>query len=703
ALPKEKFRPPVVLTELRIFNHAVAISDKAESILHQSISETNELIVPYEKNVLTFEFAALDYALSKQNQYAYQLENFEAKPNIAGKQRTATYTNLDPGTYYFCVKTATPDGVWNPNGIRLKVQILPPYWKTLWFKLLFILLILIVIAILLRVLFKRGELKNALNLEREKARQLHEIDMMKLHFFTNISHEIRTPLTLIIAPLEKLLREKLSPHEQHEHFRLMHRNASQLMRLINQLLDFRKIENGKLKLEISRGDIVAFSRNTFESFADLAHEKAISLHFNAIENEIFTGFDADKYEKILNNLLSNALKYTTKDGSITLNISLALKQNDAETQALAYQKIIEISVIDTGQGISRNDLPKLFTRFLQLGTQKKANSTGIGLSLTKELVELHQGHIYVESEEGKGSRFCVQLPYYPEYKDQSPNDLYNNQTPNENTKPNTTEEEQSQENILLIVEDNTDVRNFLKQQFETQFAIVESTNGQHGLQKALQLIPDLIISDVMMPGLDGFELCRQLKKDERSSHIPLILLSALGTQEHRLEGLQAGADDYITKPFDPSLLQARVDNLLTNRTALREKFSGEMILRPKNITISSPDERFLQKAIEVVEQHITDPDLDIERFAQAVGVSRMQLYRKLKALTDMTVKEFERDIRLERAAQMLQTKGLNISEIAYGVGFKDLSYFRKCFRTKFGKNAREYAEQFNTENKPESH
>lgn len=696
---ENQYIPPVVFTDFRIFNQSVAISDKKDAVLRKSINETQRLIIPYNQKVLTFEFAALNYAQSSKNKYAYILEGFDKSMNKAGSRRSVTYTNLYPGEYTLRVIASNNDDKWNTNGVRLEIKILPPWWRTWWLKSLVFLLLIGLMFLLVNFFSARARLKSELYFERERAQKLHEVDMLKLKFFTNISHEIRTPLTLIIGPIEKMLQGSLSSEMAREYLTVMRRNANQLLKLINQLLDFRKLESGNLKLELSKGDIVGFIKGVAKSFEDLAVDKGIVLKVYAVKGEIFTWFDPDKIEKIMNNLLSNALKFTGKDGQITVTISLVVDGADEEggVSQDGERKFIEIVVKDNGIGIKEANHEKIFLRFFQEQQTKDQSGTGIGLALTKELVKLHKGQIFVSSKPGKGTRFTVRLPY--ELESPEPVSIEPDSSSGSNAPEISPAVVLPSTRILLIIEDNADVRFFIRSHFETDFRVVEANDGKEGWKLILNTIPDIIISDIMMPGSDGLELCRKIKKDERTSHIPVILLTALSSREHKMSGLDAGADDYITKPFDLTLMRAKMENLLDLRKSLREKYTHELVLKPKNITITSPDERFLQKAIELVESNISDPEFSIEQMAEGLGVSRMQLYRKLEALTDMSVKEFIRNLRLKRAAQILsQNVKMNISEIAFSVGFNDLSHFRKCFRQEFGMSASEYVER-NVEHK----
>jgi signal transduction histidine kinase/ligand-binding sensor domain-containing protein/DNA-binding response OmpR family regulator len=689
---------PLVLTDLRIFNKPVPIGNNKKSILRKSISETSELVLNYDQNVITIEFAALNYVSSSKNLYSYLLEGFDKDWNGPGTSRIATYTNLFPDQYVLRIKRVIPESNSPVPELKLNILIRPPYWKTWWFRGLILLTISGLIFILIRFFINREKLKNELVFERLKAKKLHELDMLKLRFFTNISHEIRTPLTLILGPLEKIISKQLPADEIPAHLNLIQRNARHLDNLINQILDFRKLESGNLKLELTQSDLVSFIDDIVASFDDLAKEKEINFKFNTLKKKLVAVFDPDKVGKILNNLLSNAFKFTPSGGSVTVNLSLIFDSEDNDQPGeISEKQYIEISVRDSGQGIEQSDIDKIFTRFFQAGKETGKSGTGIGLALVRELVKLHNGKIFVTSKPGKGSKFTVRIPFETGQQEKA-GEIAEPEVPV--FEPLTGSEPEivikepvGNSKIILIVEDNADVRYFIKSHFSSLYQVLEAKNGNEGWRVALEVVPDVIISDILMPDLDGYEFCKRIKKDERTSHIPVILLTALHSKEHELEGLSLGADDYITKPFDISVLQAKIENILSIRESLKEKYTNEIILQPRNLVITSPDEKFLQKAIEAVEKNIADSSLDIERFATEVGVSRMQLYRKLHALTDMTVKEFIRGIRLKRAAQLLLQKKLTISEIAFDVGFKDLSHFRKCFKQEFGVSASEYVNQ----------
>lgn len=694
---------PLVLTDLMIFNKPVSIGSENKDVLQKSISETKHLELSYKQNVFTLEFAALNYVNRDKNLYYYKLEGFNRDWIGPSKERSASFTNLNPGKYTLRVKRVSQENIKERDELQLAITIHPPFWKSGWFITTIIFLILLVIYGLVRFFINREKLKNQLVIERVNARRLHELDMMKLKFFTNVSHEIRTPLTLILGPLEKMLDSEISKPEIQENLKLMHRNAHNLDGLITQLLDFRKLQSGNLKLNLTEADIVSFIRNIVNSFKDYSKEKDIKLTFTSLKKRLFVSFDPDKIEKILNNLLSNAVKFTNANGSIAVHLSLIFDSNDDNFSDDEIEKqFIEISIKDSGKGISSKNLEKVFMRFFQSGETDQNSGVGIGLALVKELVNLHKGDVFVTSKPGKGTKFTIRIPYNMSQEIPAESDKVSLSSDLDASIISAEDESSGIYNsrVMLIVEDNADVRQFIHSHFNSTYKILEANNGEKGLQLAMQTIPDIVISDIIMPTMDGYELCKRLKNDERTSHIPILLLTAMHSKENELKGLTAGADDYITKPFDISVLQAKVENLHSIRDSLKEKYTGTIVLEPSNVVITSPDERFLKKAIDVVEANISDYELNIEGFAQKVGVSRMQLYRKLHALTNMTVKEFIRHIRLKRATQLLVQQKMNISEIAYGVGFKDLSHFRKCFKKEYGMSAKEYianhAEQTST-------
>lgn len=723
-LGENKYIPNIVFTDFKVFNNPVPIVNESgkKNTLSNLICETKQIILEYDQNMLSFEFAALNYANSEKNMYEYRLEGFDKDWNRVGNQRRATYTNLDPGNYTLHVVGSNNDNVFNTEGTSLQITILPPFWKTIWFRILILFVLLFLGYCVYLFISNREKLKNQLLFERESARKVQELERLKHQFFMNISHEIRTPLSLILGPLDKLLKFKLTDEERHSHLEIIQRSAMNLKKLVNQLLDYRKLETGNIKLELKKGNISRFMKEIYDSFKDMASERKIQLNYKSVQDEIPALFDPDKIEKIINNLLSNAFKYTEEGGTISLSISTILVDEIDENNTFIpvldkknskHGKFLQIIVRDTGIGIPSNQINKIFNRFVQVKGRRevyRSGGTGIGLSLTKELIKIHNGFIQVKSKEGKGSRFKVLIPLIeyeeelttmikPENTEEQQNLLYSMQNevvikdvPDKNDNNN--------KRVLLIVDDNPDIRLFIKHHFEPEYAVIEGRNGRDGWEKTLETIPDIIVADIMMPVMNGKEFCRKIKKDERTSHIPVVLLTALHSNENQIAGIDAGADDYITKPFDISLLKARVDNMLYIRKALRERYSKEMVLKPKEIVLSSPDEKFLKRVINVIEKNIDNIELDVDSLSQQIGVSRTQLYRKIAALTDMSAKEFVRDIRLKRATQLIVQDKLTISEIALKTGFNDISYFRKCFKEKYGMSASEFLKVGHTQ-KPE--
>ncbi|MFQ5865284.1 MAG: ATP-binding protein [bacterium] len=560
---------------------------------------------------------------------------------------------------------------------------------------------------------EQARLKQELELEQVHAEKLQEIDRMKSRFFANISHEFRTPLTLILGPLEKLLSEKFQQPVKKQ-FRVMLRNGRRLLRLINQLLDLSKLEAGSMGLKARPENIIPLLKGIVLSFSSLAERKKINLKFEVAEDEIIVYVERDKLEKIVSNLLSNAFKFTPKRSEICVAVSTHPEEHPSRPALNkgGQRGVVEITVRDSGTGIPPERLERIFDRFYQaddLYTSEQGGS-GIGLALTKELVELHHGEIQVTSELGKGSTFIVRLPLgkehlkpeeivepasiiaHPESSIQHPESTI--EYPESSIRKATSSLERP---VILIVEDNADVRTYIRDYLGKDYEITEAIDGEQGFKKSVNAIPDLIISDVMMPKLDGYELCRKLKTDERTSHIPVILLTARAGGQSKVEGLETGADDYIIKPFDARELQVRVKNLIEQRRKLRERFAKEITLQPKDIAITSMDAQFLQKAMDVVEQNLSDPEFSTDMFAKQVAMSRMQLHRKLRALTDHSAHGFIRAYRLKRAAQLLQHQAGTVTEICYDVGFSSLSHFSKAFREQFGQSPSAFADSHSSE------
>ena len=518
--------------------------------------------------------------------------------------------------------------------------------------------------------------------ERAEAGRIKEMDEIKSKFFANISHEFRTPLTLIQGPLQQI-EENVNNKEGTvevpvRQVKTMRRNTDRLLELVNQLLDLSKLDSGKMKLQVVKGDVLQMLKVLTASFESMAERKGIHYHSHFPEQTIIAFFDKDKLDKIVCNLLSNAFKYTPEQGTVSVTI---------ETE----DKRLRICVDDTGPGIPKKELDKVFDRFYQVeGTEDKGS--GIGLALVKELVDLYRGQISVSSEPGKGCRFKVSLPIdksmFKEnelvYGEWQHKETFVNRSTDENEEVAIKEPIQSHLPLLLIVEDNKDLRNFIKETVQQYYQVIEAANGKEGIEKAIAEVPDIIVSDVMMPVMDGFAMTEKIKKDERTSHIPVILLTAKAGQSHKLEGLETGADDYLTKPFDAKELLLRIQNLINQRKLLRKKFAGEILLKPSEVAVNSADEIFLNKVLKAIEQNMSEEDFGVEELAKEVAMSRSQLHRKSIALTGQAPSEILRNTRLLRAKELLEKKAATPSEVAYQVGFNSHTYFSKCFKEEFG-------------------
>ena len=674
--------PNVVLTEFSIFGKPAR--------LPVAISKAKEVILPYTDNFFSFKFAVLDFVDPSRNRYAYKLEGFDRDWRYHRDSRVADYPNVQPGEYLFRVRGRNSVGVWNEEGASVRVVVTPPWWKTTWAYMGYATVAAVLLFGLYQYDRKRTALRHELQMEKFSAEKLREIDEMKMRFFANVSHEFRTPLTLLLGPAEQLL-EKLRDPEDWTRVDVIRRSGRRLLELVNQLLDISKLDAGRMKLRVEPIELVRFLRGLVFSFASLAERKQIGLRFDGPEKEVIVAYvDRDKVQKILVNLLSNAFKFTPEGGEIRVAVGVAEGGSEG--------RVVEIAVSDSGAGIAAEKLEKIFQRFYQVDDShvREHEGAGIGLSLTKELVELHRGEISVQSEPGRGSTFRVRLPFGKEqWKEEEivepvegagevsvrpPVILEDEPVLREEEKP----EEGGPEPLVLIVEDNADVRAYVRGSLVPEYRVLEAEDGRGGLEAASSVMPDLIVSDIMMPHIDGIELCRRVKSDERTSHIPVILLTARASDAGKLEGLETGADDYIIKPFDMQELQARIRNLIDLRRKLQEKYRRQCMLEPGDIPLESVDEKFLRKALEVVEAHLSDVDFDNTAFARELCMSRMQLNRKLQALTGRSIHEFIRRLRLQRAAKLLSSHWGNVTEVAYEVGFNSLSSFARSFREHYG-------------------
>lgn len=692
---KNTYTPPIAFTGLKIqgVQQNLAIDDLKE--LHLN---------PNERNV-SFQFAALDYIDPTSISYAYRLKGLEDKWNEVDNSRTASYINLPPGKYELQIRSTNSDGVWTDNVRSLPINVIPTFWETYWALLFYAVLFILSTAAIVYIILYIYRLRHQINLEQQLAN-------IKLRFFTDISHELRTPLTLITSPVSEVLEHEPLSANARKHLTLVHKNTERMLRLINQILDFRKIENKKMKLLLEKTEIIGMLKRVMEDFRLMAEEKNIDYHLETKHESIHAWIDQDKFEKIIFNLISNAFKYTPANKAITV-----------------YADIIDnklvTSVVDEGIGIDPQKRQTLFQRFETLVHRNILQpSSGIGLSLVKELIELHQGSIRVNSQVGIGSEFIVTLPLDQKAYEGNANTefILNDGTlitkePEKNNKMAAPMPEMSRghegvepqnANIdteqvsILIVEDNPELRSFLKDILSGSYKIIEATNGEEGLKNALQYMPDFIISDVMMPVMDGLDMVKAIKEDRNICHIPIILLSAKSSLDDRISGLEQGIDDYITKPFSSTYLKTRIKFLLNQRKTLQEFYLKQWTekqkdnsISPANIEPAKPqiisfDDQFMQQVMEIMEKQMDNSEWTIDQFAQELGMGRTVFYQKLKSIIGLSPIDFVREMRIKRAMQLIESGEYNVSSIAYMTGFNDPKYFSKCFKKKYGVSPSEY-------------
>lgn len=681
-----EYEPNIVITDFQIFNKTVIAGDA--SLIKSSISFVEEITIPYSDNVFSFEYAALDFASSSSIQYAYKMENFDNDWIYGGNRRFVTYTNLNPGEYIFMVKSTNHDGIWCENTKAVKVIITPPWWQTYWAMILYFIILILGVLGIIKFQIYRNRLQDNLKLREFEAHHLREVEKMKSRFFENLSHEFRTPLTLIKGPLEQLLSGKVKENLS-DYYRLILRNTEKLQGLIDELLELSKLESESIPINKQQLELTGLLRKFTYSFMPLAEQNKIELKFYSNTDLLFIDTDRDKLEKIVNNLLSNAFKFTPAGGAVTVELSLVLEgeQNNAI-----------IKVKDTGTGIPEEHHSKIFNRFHKVESNRNYGGFGIGLSLVKELITLLGWNISVSSQMGSGSEFIISIPLPENFENvnQAQTEL---QEHNHNVKENgngvtapiydqlneneTANKQTVGKHIILIVEDSPDVRVYVADLLKNEYEILLAENGEKGLELALDNIPDLILSDIMMPGMDGIEFCRRIKTSWQTSHIPIILLTAKVGDESKLEGLETGADDYLTKPFNADELLVRIKNLIEQRKHLREKFSKDLNLQPVSLAVNSTDKKFIQSMLEVIEKNISNNKFDLQVLAEELFIGKRQLQRKVTALTGNGPGEFIRTVRLKKAADLILENKLSITQIAYEIGFESPAQFTRAFKKLF--------------------
>jgi signal transduction histidine kinase/ligand-binding sensor domain-containing protein/CheY-like chemotaxis protein/AraC-like DNA-binding protein len=692
-------KPIVYLTDFKLNNQSVQI-DAVDSPLKKHISLTDAIDLQFDQHSFAIDFAAISYGEASRSQYCYMLKGFDDDWNCVGSNHEATYTNIDPGHYTFLAKAYNIDGIESEVPAKLEITIYPARWKTWWAITLYILVSLSFIWFLAKVRMERIKIKNQLEFERLAREKEHALNESKTDFFTNISHELRTPLSLIAMPLENLDSIDELPLPVKERITTIRASADKMMRLVNELMDFNKLEGAKMELRVQHGDLVKFIRDRASVFNDLAAKGNIHFGIHSMLRSLHGWFDQDKLEKVLVNVLSNAFKFTSDNGQI--NITINAKETVIGRERSKIRNL-ELVIVDNGIGISPQELPFIFDKFYQAKSSTKVSNpgTGIGLSLTKGLIELHHGHIDVKSDPDHGTRFTIHIPIDRQsFRDdeicEDPGYIVTPEAAVEHeaiaSSDNDLIEEDHDQAQILIVEDNDELRKYIALEFKHEFKILEAKDGKEGWEMAAEKSPDLIISDILMPVKTGIELCREIKSNVKTSHIPFILLTAKTTVEDQITGVASGADVYITKPFSIRFLLAQVNQIIESRKKLYSRFSQDVYLLPGKIAGNEIDQAFLQKAIDYIVENIQDPQLGVDSIADLFNLSRMQIYRKIKALTGNSVVDFIRMVRIKQALTLMGTKKYTLSEIAYQTGFNSSSYFTKCFKDQYGKTPSEYLE-----------
>ena len=683
------YTPPVVITKLQLFNKVVRPDDET-GILTKNISETKSITLKSWQTAFSIEFVVSNYISGQHNTFAYKLEGYDKEWYYLTDSRTVSYSNLPQGTYQFLVKAANSDGKWNPIPTALEIIVLPIWYKTWWALLIFFATFAGFITFVFRFFWMRKSMEAQLEIERRDKEHQEEINQMKMRFFINISHELRTPLTLILTPLQEIIN-KISDRWTRNQLEYIQRNANRLLHLVNQLMDYRRAELGVFELKAKKGNAHQLIQDNFLFYDKLARHKKITytLHSELEDKEVL--FDANYLELIVNNLLSNAFKYTESGQSITVT----LKEENGW---------LLLQVSDTGIGIPINKQGKIFERFYQIESEHVGS--GIGLSLVQRLIELHHGRIELDSEENKGSTFSVYLPQdLSVYK---PSELASNNEQNEEEQVYSTNskamyfidtekvENESVESgdkkrgTILIVEDNNEIRRYLNNGLADLFNTLEAGNGEEALEKLKDNEVDVIVTDVMMPVMDGIKLCKNVKQNIRTCHIPVIILSAKTDIKDQMEGLQMGADDYIPKPFSLAILTTKIQNMMRTRRRMLDKYAKSLEVEPEKITVNAMDEALLKRAMAIVEKNMDNIEFSTDEFAREMNMSRSNLHLKLKAITGESTIDFIRKIRFNEAAKLLKDGRYTVAEVSTMVGFNTPSYFATSFKKYFGCLPTEY-------------
>lgn len=686
--------PPVVITEMKIFERLGTQENSEASV---TLSDGEEVKLTHDQNTFSLTFNVQNYSLVNQMEYTYMLKGLENSWYTVNEKNSVTFRNIPPGKYEFLIKARIHNQEWQEEVTSLAIRITPPLWLTWWAKLAYVLISVCIIYLILHAYKKKVDLESLYTLEKKNHEQEQELNQERLRFYTNITHELRTPLTLILGPLEDIQKDTSLPAKQAQKLGVIYQSALRLLNLINQILEFRKTETQNKKLCVCKDNIAPLIHETGLKYKELNQKAKIDFRTQVEKEEMLLFFDREIITIILDNLLSNAIKYT-EQGLITLSLYQTTRNEVSYT---------EIKVSDTGYGISADALPHIFDRYYQESGAHQASGTGIGLALVRNLVELHEGEIRVESTPNEGSTFYISL---------LTDNIYPNALHTDSTERSKKEEEQkitsedAQDDvidagkpILLIVEDNEEIQEYIVDSFSDSFEVITANNGEEGKQQALNRIPDIIVSDIMMPVMDGITLCRLLKEDVRTSHIPIILLTAKDSLQDKEEGYEVGADSYLTKPFSASLLRSRINNLLESRKKLITQFQAQSAsgkrsdLSEKRIVIaeamSKLDNEFIKKITQLIEENLSSEKIDINYLSDKMCMSGSTLYRKMKALTGLSTNEYIRKVKMQNAERLLLEGKYNISEIAYKVGMNSGGYFRQCFKEEFGVSPSDYLKQ----------
>jgi len=670
----------LILKSLYVSNQKVIPMDTiwGSPILTKTLSQTKAIQLDYENRSFTIEFASFNYYDTRKEVFEYILEGYDDEWTKTTSNKIS-FNKVLPGNYTLKVRLLAGNNVAVPIA-QLHIDVRAPWYGTWWAKISLVILIIIVLYWIFVEILYRDRLKTEIKLERLNAERQEELNKEKIEFFTNISHDLKTPLTLIVDPLKRLQDNKVAPEDKEVYFSIVNRNISYLTKLIHQILDFRKSEMGKLKVNQTTQDFNVFIDGCYKTFEFIAQKRNIKIKLQSSEVSLECYLDFEKVEQIITNILSNAFKYTPDGGEVLLSVSLNKEKST-----------IEISVADNGIGIEASELEKIFEPFNTVGsTPYYGYSSGIGLSLTRNLIELLEGTITIDSVPKKGTKAMICLPFVASTKEKVTqfikdepffltNEIEEDKLPFENSKP-----------TLLIVEDNIDVQTYLNKELSKDYVLIQEYDGKKGLEAAIKYIPDIIVSDIMMPEMDGSEFCRALKNNENTSHIPLVFLTAKGSDENQIEGYNLGAEAYVMKPFNVDVLNAQIKSVLENRTILQKRLGSIKKITKLQEEVINYDQKFLEKVIEIINIHIENPDFNSEILADFLEISQRQLYRKLKGISGNTVHEFITKVKMECAEELLKNANFTVSQIAYKVGFSEPSNFSRTFSKHFGCSPSQY-------------